>query len=441
MQVVSKLRLVLFGLSLIGGTALVADSGNDDILVYGDHVSPDSVKQTATQFNTLGMHALENSYSGDNLILSPLSLGLTLSLAQNAMDPVTKRVLLRRLGKKTSENANQAVFGLVKDLRVRHKLAQGETPTLVEKTMVANRFWSALSISEKFETTLKKWETNVPNSDGETSIGDLEIDQEDNNADLINQWAKKNTAGMIEKAIEAKDMKDVVVAFTNAYLFEAKFYSKFYSRFNKKELFTPEQGKAYEVEMMRGRNFDENPEGYNKRKYAENDKFKILRKEFKFNTKYKLDGEEPFDSVSVSRYAMDFILPKANSMGEFLQDFSAEDLRVAQSKLKTRGVQSWIPKFKLKTKTELKSLFKELNSAKIVEVESLNPVKVGVLNQTVAAELDEEGFKGAAVTVMTGVATSGVGELVQFRANRPFMFVVSDKLSGTILFHGIVAKP
>jgi serpin B len=54
--------------------------------------------------------------------------------------------------------------------------------------------------------------------------------------------------------------------------------------------------------------------------------------------------------------------------------------------------------------------------------------------------VDEEGTEAAAAT-FAGVATLGVERAEEFRADHPFLFVIRDNASGTLLFLGRVADP
>lgn len=49
-------------------------------------------------------------------------------------------------------------------------------------------------------------------------------------------------------------------------------------------------------------------------------------------------------------------------------------------------------------------------------------------------DLDEEGTKAAAVTVIS--ESTGIPHYVDFHANRPFFYIISEKSTGTIFFIG-----
>ena len=60
-------------------------------------------------------------------------------------------------------------------------------------------------------------------------------------------------------------------------------------------------------------------------------------------------------------------------------------------------------------------------------------------------EVDEKGTKAAAATVATGGGFGGPSrpaeETFTFVADRPFVFMVYDQQTGTVLFCGVCKKP
>ncbi|MEO6877455.1 MAG: serpin family protein [Gemmatimonadaceae bacterium] len=53
--------------------------------------------------------------------------------------------------------------------------------------------------------------------------------------------------------------------------------------------------------------------------------------------------------------------------------------------------------------------------------------------------MDEQGTEAAAVTVV-GVELTSAPQLTTMRVDRPFIFVIRERLSGTIVFMGKVAR-
>ena len=60
--------------------------------------------------------------------------------------------------------------------------------------------------------------------------------------------------------------------------------------------------------------------------------------------------------------------------------------------------------------------------------------------QLAKIEVDEEGTTAAAVTSVTGATTTSIGP-DPININRPFVYVLRDRTTGTVLFTGRVVDP
>jgi serpin B len=65
------------------------------------------------------------------------------------------------------------------------------------------------------------------------------------------------------------------------------------------------------------------------------------------------------------------------------------------------------------------------------------PTFIGLMKQVARIKLSEEGTEAAAVTVIGVVKTSvGGPSIVHFHANRPFLYVISERSSVAVFFIG-----
>jgi serpin B len=61
--------------------------------------------------------------------------------------------------------------------------------------------------------------------------------------------------------------------------------------------------------------------------------------------------------------------------------------------------------------------------------------------QKTAVEMDENGFKAAAVTAVIVGTTAEPTATAEFIADRPFFIALRDRVTGALLFQGIIANP
>jgi serpin B len=68
-----------------------------------------------------------------------------------------------------------------------------------------------------------------------------------------------------------------------------------------------------------------------------------------------------------------------------------------------------------------------------------NDLYISMLQQNTFVAIDEVGTEAAAVTVV-GVTVTSVPQTMNVRVDRPFVFVIRERLSGTVLFMGKIAR-
>jgi serpin B len=170
------------------------------------------------------------------------------------------------------------------------------------------------------------------------------------------------------------------------------------------------------------------------------------------------DGYQVLEMPYVSgRIAMDIILPGADSGSQGL-DVSQlpADLNGWLGGLSQQQVQVSLPKFDMTTSFDLTAPLQDLGmtdafSKQTADFSGISPINpsqnrlhVGDVVQQAYVDVDEGGTEAAAAT--------GIGMLqicccfptpppVVFNADHPFLFVIRDTQSGSILFEGQVADP
>jgi serpin B len=64
---------------------------------------------------------------------------------------------------------------------------------------------------------------------------------------------------------------------------------------------------------------------------------------------------------------------------------------------------------------------------------------LSLLQQNTFVSIDEEGTEAAAVTV-GGIVLTSAPSVTTVRVDRPFIFVIRERLSGTVLFMGKIVR-
>ena len=140
------------------------------------------------------------------------------------------------------------------------------------------------------------------------------------------------------------------------------------------------------------------------------------------------------------------------TLAEIEADLTASDLRNALRCMELERVRVFLPRFSISAKLGLKEMLEALGmtdafSQKVADFSGMTgdtPLRIGAVLQNARIDVDETGTEAVAVTVAALSTRGGVREKPAakvFRADRPFMFVLRENITGTILFMGRVVDP
>lgn len=250
----------------------------------------------------------------------------------------------------------------------------------------------------------------------------------------INHWVAEQTRGKISNIIDSinKDMRLILI---NAIYFKGMWENTFDKNYTKEENFTLVSGKKVKVPMMHQTK---------KFSYLEDDQFQILEMPYKGNLIYGTH----------ERISMVIFLPKHfKNVSELEPLLTIEKIEEYLSILRekyTKKVKVFIPRFTIKMKYKLTRALSELG---ITDAFTKNANFSGISKEPVIfisevihkafVEVNERGTEAAAVTTI-GVVGASIGpkkEPPLFRADHPFIFLIQDSQTKTILFIGKLMNP
>ncbi len=355
----------------------------------------------------MNLHSLELSKTlydrGENLFCSPLSLSTALAMTYAGANGKTLEeyeTVMHYPGEQT--------FGEIKSFsdRLNHLGKFGNVSLNID-----NALWFRLQLKPDFVKRMKE-------SFG-ASFYPL------TGAKPINEWANEKTKGRIPKVLEDVDITpDIKLVLTNAIYFKGKWKSTFDSARTHDAPFYQSDGEKKDCKLM-----------YQKSafKYLENNNYQAL--------------ELPYSGEEV---VMQVFLPRQNSnVNSLLAQLKPEDLDLLERSY-AQDVNVFLPRFKMETSYDLieplKSMglnlpFRGGDFSKMAR----ERLEISKIIQKAFVELKEEGTEAAAVTVIMMRTESSIHEnpvyVPEFRADRPFFFVIREKSTGLILFTGVVENP
>lgn len=248
---------------------------------------------------------------------------------------------------------------------------------------------------------------------------------DDRTLGIINRWASDNTQQMIDRVLDESTFDPRAVSYLlNAIYFKGSWTFRFDKEKTVEEKFI-HAGNSDEVTlrpMMRQKNDFE---------YAETDDYQALRL--------------PYGNGS---FQMTVLLPKAKN--EDLNDIpavpSSEVWNQINQNMSTALVDVKLPGFETDTDIDLMEIMSALGMPDAFNPETADfskfcdePTYIDLMKQVAKIKLDEEGTEAAAVTVI-GMRKNAVGDTprpVNFHANHPFIYVISEQNTGAILFIGM----
>lgn len=362
--------------------------------------SLDLFKRTATQD------------SGVNVFISPLSVWLALGMLYNGASGTTADGMAQALhasgvSTDTLNNTNAGLMGL---------LQQADPKVQVN---IANSVWMRTG----FDRQVNKEFLDVNRNFYGAAIQSLDFGSVDA-APMINEWVKGKTGGRIMEIVSPPIGSDTMMYLINAVYFKAPWKNTFNPKWTESGSFTLADGTKVETDFM------EIYEGLSKNGYADKD-VSIVRL--------------PYAS---GRLEMVAVMPKKQTLITFIQKLDLEALNVYIKQCTDTKVALSFPKFKVEYGTDLNDVLIHMGMK-----DAFGEADFSAMSKTVGKQLslsdvkhksfievNEQGTEAGAVTSIA-VDCAAPDAIVNLFFDRPFIYLIRDTVTGTILFIGAMENP
>ena len=381
---------------------------NHDLENNGGEVMKRDIKPYDEKEFNLNLIKTVNSGYKSNYLISPYSIEIALNMLREGSTNNTKVELDKVVPKRNINNiSNDKV-----------KIANAVFVKDIYKDYIKTSYYKALS--DKYNSNIIYDKFSTP--------------------DVINNWVKKNTDGMIDKILDYMD-KDFVLGLSNAVAIDVEWQNKFECTSTIEEQFTEVDGTNINVSMMH--NSYTNPSA----KYFEtkNSKGIILP----YNNNLEFVGILPNDSID--KYINDLTDDELNSIDSTIKEASSDlhillslpqfsysfDLDTFKDILKTMGIRDAFDKDA--------ASFTNIITKNDMKKSDIGNLYVSQAIHKTYIDLNEKGTKAAAVTYFGMFKSSAVApksyEEIKIEFNRPFIYMIRDNSSKEILFFGVVYQP
>ncbi|KAK8585057.1 hypothetical protein V6N13_138996 [Hibiscus sabdariffa] len=378
--------------------------------------------QTDDAFS-LTKHVLQTEAKGSNLVFSPLSIHVVLSMIAAGSKGPTLDQILSFLKSNSSDQLNSFSSELVSVVSADGSPAGGP------RLSFANGVW--LDESLPLKPSFKQVVDNVYKA--ASSLADFQ-NKAVQVAGEVNLWAEKKTNGLIKEVLPPGSVDaSTRLIFANALYFKGAWNEAFDASKTKDYDFHLVNGDSVKVPFMTSKK---------KQIVSAYDGFKVLGLPYK-------QGEDK------RRFSMYFFLPDAKDGLPALVDKVSSESGFLERHLPCQPAEVGefrIPRFKISFGLEASAVLKGLGlelpfSGKgglIEMVDSSEGQNLYVSNifHKSFIEVNEEGTEAAAATsVVIKLRSLYIPNPIDFVADHPFLFLIKEDVTGVVLFIGSVLNP
>ena len=348
----------------------------------------------------------------ENLLVSPFSLHCALGMLSNGANGETRDAILRTMGMEgySQDEVNDYFQKLMEGLN-------GVDPDASVST--GNSIWN----NERYELLPAFCAVNSEKYKAQIEALDFTNPA---SVDVINAWCEEKTEGKIPKILESVDAS-AYVYLLNALYFKARWENEFSEGQTTSGTFHAESGDtpAHFMHSMQIRSFVQN---------------------------------ELFSCTSLpyvrNAYYMYFVLPHEGvAMDDVVRAIAAPGAwNTCWKEGGVAEVNFSVPRFEIENRFELKEALRALGMEQAFSPEAdfsallSVPDKPSIISSVLQAsslKVNEEGSEGASVTAILISTANLPGEMKQinFTLDRPFLFLITEGDTNTVLFMGKVGKP
>lgn len=395
---------VIFSLLIFSGCAKQENTVPEDIVLT------EKSQQLVKSDNTFGfkLFSVIPQNHDHNVMLSPLSVSMALSMALNGADGETKAAMIKALefGGLTPDEINSIYLDLVTALK------RADDKVVMK---IANSIWirKGFPVLESF--------IKVNHNFYDASTTNLEFNQSAVN--IINNWVNTNTNGKIPTILDSISPEEIMFLI-NAIYFNGKWQIQFDPSKTVNSEFKLTNGQTISVPMMKLKE---------KFAWSQQNGYKALKMPY---------GRGKFEMI--------ILLPDEGiSLENTISQLDRSKWESLLSSLNNPGeIDVWLPKFEYSWEINLNQALSDLgmgiaftDHADFTKINPDQQLLITKVKHKTYIKVNEEGTEAAAVTSVGIGITSFPSNPPEFHVTRPFFYVITEEDTGAILFLGKVENP
>ncbi|MBN2766122.1 MAG: serpin family protein [Paludibacteraceae bacterium] len=403
-----KLTILLLLVSILPSCDLVKDADVENTKVK-EIVLRAPLQKRVAQDNDFAFELLRKTIANndnENVFLSPMSVSIALGMALNGAENETEAQIADAL------RFNDMTYAEINEY---YKIMQSNLPVVDPKVKlsIANAVWydKLFSVKQSF------LDVNAENFDAYIKMLDFKSADA---LDTINSWCSRKTNKLIPTILD-EIPADAAMYLTNAVYFKGLWSQKFDKKNTREAEFRNMNNQNVRVNMM----------------------------SLKDTFMYREDEMAQYLTMSYGgkAFSMTVMLPaEGKTTDELLAELDAAKWQNIQDGMSSREVQVFMPRLKVENKFKLKQTLADMGMpvsfTEMADFTGISdiPIMISDVIHKTYVTVDEDGTEAAAVTAVEFEFTS-MPEHKEFNVNKTFVFVISEKSTGVILFAGKIGNP
>ena len=412
--------ILITGLAACSQPAAVSELKSNNPRITIPAVSQSDEATLVTGNNAFAFDVYEYLRAGDgNIFFSPYSLSEVLAMTYGGARGNTEKEMAATLGFQLSQDKLHPAFNAL-DLALasRGQDAKGKDQQPF-RLHVVNAIWG----QRGFDFLPSYLDLLAKNYGAGLRILDFQKSAEPSRI-TINDWVAQQTEQKIKDLIPEGSITDMTrLVLTNAIYFNAAWLIQFDKNSTKASDFTLKNGSKVSVPMM----YEQ--ESFN---YGSGDGYQVV--------------ELPYDGNELT---MVILLPDQGEFDSFESTLTGQSVTGIIQGMKNQTVQLSMPKFTIEQSFGLKGALTALGmgdafTPDLADFSGMDGKKDLYIQDVVHKAfiaVDEAGTEAAAASGVIVGTTSMPSDIVKLEINRPFIYLIRDVQTGSILFLGRVMNP
>lgn len=382
----------------------VVVSKSDQLVDDGYLILSNTQRDIVNNNNAFALNLFRELNGFDSKVVSPMSVAYLMGMLANGADGQTRQEIMTAIGCKDVSLKDLNEFYQMMITRASH--FDPSTTINIANYIALNKQYS---LKGDFAKTMQEYYKAGVESMDFKSASSLK---------RINGWCSDHTNGMIPRIVDEID-PSAVSYIMNAIYFNGTWQEKFNNSQTKLENFRGYTRDIKKTQMMHR------------------------------NGKYQYMDNADFAAVNLpygnGSYSMTVILPnRGKSIDEVMAGLDAKKVSELGRSMDECVVDLKLPRFTISQETSLNDIISKLGAptmfasgADFSNFASGN-LSISKMLQKAKIEVSEEGTKASAVTMAMVAMTALRPEprQVEFHANRPFIYMITEHSTGAILFMG-----